>query len=93
MREGKFQSEELRPHIQEDFCIFSHAAHTQHTIDYQRVVVRLSDFNIFLTIRCAPPCLSTPLFYPSALSLELIFTPDCPHSYPDLRQPYSEGPQ
>ena len=28
VKEGKFQSEESRPHIQADFCIFSHAAYT-----------------------------------------------------------------
>ncbi len=54
-------------------------------------MVRLLDFNIFLTIICALPLAPLPPFYPGSLSLELIFNPNYPHSYPALPQPYGEG--
>jgi hypothetical protein len=41
VREGKFQIGESGGLIQEDFCIFSHEAHTRDFVDNQRFVVSL----------------------------------------------------
>jgi hypothetical protein len=51
VREGKLKSEESGRVIQDDFCFFSHEAYIHDYIDNQRVVVSLSQFYIFLTIR------------------------------------------
>ena len=57
VREGKFQIGESGRMIQEDFCIFSHEACIHECVDNQHLMVSLSIFYIFLTIRPAsrPP--------------------------------------
>jgi hypothetical protein len=51
VREGKFQIGESGRLIQEDFCIFSHEAHIQDSIDNQRLRFSLFIFYSFFTIR------------------------------------------